>query len=281
MAQSIANNPLAKHFRQPAIYLRLPSGGKFYPQGMLDLTINGEIPIFPMTIKDEILLKTPDALMNGEGMADMIASCCPNIKDVWNIPLVDLDAILIAIRLASYGQGMDMTSSCSHCGEENEHTIDLRGVLDSLTLVNNYDKVNVVDGLAFKLKPQTYRDLNRVGLITFEQEKLISAITNSDLSEEDKRSQFQRAFNNLTDLNIQTLVSCIESITTDEGQTVVDTILINDFLNQTDRKTYDGVKELIQTTVGANSLAPIEVECVECHGKYKIKVEFNQTSFFA
>ena len=281
MENSIANNPLAKHFRQPSIYLRLPSNGRFYPEGTLELGANGEIPIYPMTIKDEVLLKTPDALLNGAGMADMIASCCPSIKDVWSIPLVDLDAILIAIRLASYGNGMDLTSSCSHCSAENEHTIDLRAVLDNLTPIKKYNEVSVLDNLTFKLKPQTYKDLNRVGLITFEQEKLIGAITDSEMSEEDKKLQFQEAFNRLTDLNVETLVSCIQSITTEDGSIVTNPVLITDFLNRTDRKTYDNVKGLIQDAVGTNALAPVAVECNECHETYKIKVEFNQTSFFA
>ena len=234
-----------------------------------------------MTIKDEILLKTPDALMNGEGMAEMIASCCPNIKDVWEIPLVDLDAILIAIRLASYGQGMDMSSTCTNCGADNEHTIDLRTVLDNLTPVKKYSDVNVLNNLAFKLRPQTYKDLNRAGLIGFEQEKLISVINNSDLSDEEKKAMFQDAFDKLTELNIATLVSCIESITTEEGVVVAEPLMIDDFLNHTDRSTYDKIKELIQSAVGANSLDPVEVECSECNTKYKIAVEFNQTSFFA
>ena len=263
MSNSIANNPLANHFRQPAIYLKLPSGGKFYPQGTLDISLTGEIPVYPMTIKDEILLKTPDALMNGAGMRDMIASCCPSIKDPWSIPLVDLDSILIAIRLASYGAGMDMSSTCTHCGEDNEHTIDLRGVLDNLSPLKQYN------------------DLNRVGLISFEQQKLMNVISSSELSDEDKKARFQESFNKLTDLNINTLVSCIQSITTETGAVVEEPMLIQDFLNNTDRKTYEGVKELIETTVVANAMEPVELVCADCHEKYKVKVEFNQSSFFA
>jgi hypothetical protein len=259
----------------------LPSAGKFYPQGTLDISVTGEIPVYPMTIKDEILLKTPDALMNGAGMRDMIASCCPSIKDPWHIPLVDLDSILIAIRLASYGPGMDMSSNCTHCGADNEHTIDLRGVLDNIAPLKQYNESNVLNDLLFKLKPQTYNDLNRIGLISFEQQKLMNVISNSELSDEDKKARFQESFDKLTDLNINTLVSCIQSITTETGTVVEESMLIQDFLNNTDRKTYEAVKELIESTVVANAMEPVELVCDECHEKYKVKVEFNQTSFFA
>ena len=125
-----ATNPLFKHFRQPAIYLKLPSGGKFYPPGAINFPPTGEIPVYPLTVKDELTLKTPDALMNGQGMAEIIKSCCPNIIDPWSMPIVDVDAVFIGIRLASYGPGMDITTTCPHCKERNEYTVDLRTVLD-------------------------------------------------------------------------------------------------------------------------------------------------------
>ena len=73
-------NPLAAHFRQPKLYMKLPSGGLFNTDDDLDFPENKEVAIFPMTAKDEIKFKTPDALMNGQGVVDVIQSCMPNIK---------------------------------------------------------------------------------------------------------------------------------------------------------------------------------------------------------
>ena len=42
------------------------------------------------------MMKTPDALVNGETTVEVIQSCMPNIKDAWKIPVIDLDVILIA-----------------------------------------------------------------------------------------------------------------------------------------------------------------------------------------
>lgn len=55
-------NPLKQFFRQPAIYLRLPSNGDFWPAGSLQMTPNSELPVYPMTAIDEITYRTPDAL---------------------------------------------------------------------------------------------------------------------------------------------------------------------------------------------------------------------------
>ena len=280
MESSIANNPLAKHFRQPSIYLKLPSGGRFYAQGTLEINATGEIPVYPMTVKDELLLKTPDALMNGSSMAEMIRSCCPSIKDPWGIPLVDLDPILIAIRLASYGNSMDMTSKCTHCGEENEHAIDLRVVLDSLKPIANYDKQSFVDGLVFDIQPQTFKEINTAGQIAFEQQKIVSAVTDSELSQEEKKARFQESFDKLTELNIGTLVSCIRSITTEDGTVVREKQLIKDFLVNCERKTYESVRDMVMTIIKANALDPIGVACDSCKKEYKVTLDFNQSNFF-
>jgi hypothetical protein len=78
------NNPLRQYFRQPAIYIKLPSGGKYYADSAIDFPVNGDIPVFPMTVKDELTLKTPDALLSGESTVKVIESCCATIKDAWD-----------------------------------------------------------------------------------------------------------------------------------------------------------------------------------------------------
>ena len=92
------SNPLSKYFRQPSIYVTLPTG-KDYPATVLEQSQSGEIGVMPMTAKDEIRFKTPDALMNGEGVVEVIQSCVPQIKDAWSVRSYDLDTILKCIEV--------------------------------------------------------------------------------------------------------------------------------------------------------------------------------------
>ena len=101
-------NPLFKHFRQPAIHIKLPSEGQYWPAGSVEIPQTGELPIYPLTTRDELTLRTPDALMNGSSVVDVMQSCCPSIKNAWDMPSVDVDAILIAIRIASYGHELEV-----------------------------------------------------------------------------------------------------------------------------------------------------------------------------
>jgi hypothetical protein len=77
----MSNNPLTQYFRQPAVYVKLPSGGKYYSEGAIVMPANQELPVYPMTAIDEITYRTPDALFNGNAVVNVIKSCIPNIVD--------------------------------------------------------------------------------------------------------------------------------------------------------------------------------------------------------
>lgn len=276
--EKATNNPLFKHFRQPAIYLKLPSQGRFYPNGTLDLSVTNDIPVFPMTVKDEITLKTPDALMNGAGMAEVIKSCCPSIKDPWVIPAVDLDAIFVAIRLASYGTNMDVNTSCPHCDEQNEHTVNLTNILENIH-PSDYTDQPVINGLIFKFKPQTYNDVNKTNIATFEERRLIANIVDSDLPDDEKKRLFDESFKKITDLNVELLISCIESITV-EGKTVTDSSMLREFLDNCSRQDYTAIKDAVQSIIDKNKLGSVDLVCNECNGEYKTDLVFDQANFF-
>jgi hypothetical protein len=153
-------NPLVKHFRRPALYFKLPSNGTYWEEGSVDLPVTGEIPIYPMTTADEITLKTPDALMNGTGVVNVIQSCCPNIHDAWKMPSIDVDSLLIAIRVASYGKTMSITAQCPKCKQDHSYDIDLTNLITQVKSPN-YDATVDYDGLKIKLKPQNYLSVNK------------------------------------------------------------------------------------------------------------------------
>ena len=275
-----ASNPLQKHFRRPAIHLKLPSQGRFYPEGTLNLPVTGEIPVYPMTVKDELTLKTPDALMNGSGMVEVVRSCCPNILDPWHMPAVDVDAVFVAIRLASYGNAMDFTSACPHCKEKNEHSIDLRVLLDNLHPAN-YTAPVVIDGLQFHFKPQNYQNINQTNIITFEERRLVDSIVlNDQLNEEEKLAKFNESFEKLKQMNVDVVAASINSVTTDDGTVVTDRASIIEFLDNCSRQVYDAIKNNIEELIKKNKIDDVKLTCTECEKNYSSELVFDQANFF-
>ena len=273
-----SNNPLKQYFRQPAIYIRLPSKGNFYPPGTLDMPPNGEIPVLPMTAVDEISYRTPDALFNGSAMVDVIQSCVPNIKNAWAIPAVDVDTILVGIRLASHGHSLDSGSQCPNCQHEHEFTIDLRVLLDNIQAPDYNNSVRHGD-LEFFFRPMTYQDLNANNQLQFEQQKIMSMIPDSETSETDKIKNINDALKRLTAITVQALCQGIAAVKTPQA-VVTETEYILELMNNCDRKIFTSVRDHIIDLKNQAELQPVDLKCPECQHEYKQNITLDMTSFF-
>jgi|688.fasta_scaffold60658_2 hypothetical protein len=274
-------NPLARHFRQPVIYTKLPSRGQYWPEGSLELSMTGELPILAMSTKDEIILRTPDALLNGQGVIDVIHSCCPNIKDAWNMPSIDVDSVIIAIRIASYGNKMDFSSTCPHCNTEHDYAIDLGVVLNGIE-TPNYKKAIEVDNLKIKLRPQPYFSLNKTNIIAFEEQQLLRSLQQAGDSAEDVQTKFNSQLNKLIDLNIMIAADSTESIELEDGQLVTDGGYIKEFYSNCDNKTVKAVKARLDEYNKQANIKPFTVTCgnEECGKAFEIDIVFDFASFF-
>lgn len=273
-------NPLAKHFRKPAIYIKLPSGGRFWPKGSIDLPENGEIPVYPMTTGDEITLKTPDALMNGSSVVAVIQSCCPNILNAWHMPAVDTDALLIAVRIASYGQNMEINTVCPHCNEKNEHDVSLPEFLDRVKCPD-YSQQLIEDGLKIKLRPQDYHQVSQSNVINFEESKLAQALADPNVEEEVRNARLKASMQRIIDLNENLMVKCTEYIELEDGERVTDANYLKEFYQKADARVVRAVTDRLSALAQQAALPLIDVSCSECTKAYKVPIEFDYASFFA
>ena len=278
MSEISNNNPLTKFFRQPAIYLKLPSNGAFWPNDAIELPLTGEIPVYPLTTKDEIILRTPDALLNGEGVVEVIQSCCPSIKDAWQTPSVDVDAILIAIRIASYGSNFEQDTKCPHCNEENSYTIALSPILDGIKCPN-YNKISVRD-LTFKLKPQRFFGINRINTIEFEEDKIRQALALPDTDAEIKSKELTRSIERLIDLSIETVASGIDYIELPDGSIVKEKEHIFEFLQNAESIFVTEVQKVLTNLSQETAIKPAVVKCGHCEQDYQIPLMFDYSNFF-
>lgn len=279
-------NPLFKHFRQPKLYIRLPSGGNFYPDGAIDRTANGEYPVYSMTAKDELRFKTPDALLNGQATVDVIQSCIPNIRDAWSVPSIDVDAILIAIRIATYGEMMDITTRVPNTEIEKSFEVDLRRLLDSLT-VAEYDNVIRIGDFTIEIAPLNYRTFTETAMKTFEERRLFRTINDSELSEEEKLSRFNESFNRITDMNIRIVTRSVVSVRYQNEPAVFEPEYINEFFDNIDKDVFKAIITHVETQRDRFRIPPLEATTTEeeqaagAPKNYSIPVNFDQSNFFA
>jgi hypothetical protein len=277
---TLSNNPLTAFFRQPKIFISLPSKGKFYPEGSLSLNEMGELPVFAMTARDELMFKTPDALLNGTSTVEVIKSCIPGITDPWNMPSMDLDAVLCAIRIATYGVTMEMTSQCPKCNHVNDLVLDLRRVLDNLKELNFKTEILINDSILIKLHPLTYKQITDASLKAFEHQRIFSIINDENISEEQKLKMFQESFVKLTDLTIDTITECIASVETSAGATD-NKAFISEFLRNTDKLVFEEINKAIEGSKKSASMPELDTKCRECEHEYKVSITLDQSDFFA
>jgi hypothetical protein len=272
------DNPLRKYFRQPVIHLRLPSGGKFYPPGTLDLPPNGEIPILPMTAVDEITSRTPDALFNGSAVVNVLTSCVPNIQDPWTIPATDFNALLAAVRIASYGHEMEISSTCPKCNQTHPYSIDLRSALDQVQMAD-YDTPAVIGDLSCYFVPMTYGQLNEVSQIQYEDQKLMQIVNSAETTEEEKMTKLGEAFKRITYLTIRSIAQSIGAIKT-ANVMVTDTAQIEEFLINAPKDVFNRLRDHAIQLREATELAPVAIICDNCQNDYKQEFTLDMSNFF-
>jgi len=278
-------NPLNKYFRQPAIYISLPSGTN-YPPHVVTPSQTGELGVMPMTAKDEIRFKTPDALMNGQGVVDVIQSCVPDIKDAWQVKSYDLDTILVAIRIATYGETMDISFNVPGINEKASHTVNLPAILDQLRSTRVDSEMVLKDGLKITVRPLTYKDMTATSLQTFQQQKMYSAIQDSQLSDEEKAKRFNDAFKALTDLNSSILLKNIEKVTMTDGTEITDSAHIKEFIENANAPLVKEIEDNLATLRGQGAVKPLKLKATEEQIKkgapatYEVPVTFDTANFF-
>jgi hypothetical protein len=275
---ALDNNPLKQYFRRPSVYVKLPSGGKYYPPGVIDMPDNGEIPIFPMTAIDEITTKTPDALYNGTAMAELMKSCVPNIKDPWAINSMDLDAILIGIRAAGGGNDMEIESECPACKDIGKYGINLINMLSQMR-PGNYDTELEVNDLKIKFRPLSYKEMNEASIGQIEIQRVFIMLENEP-DEEIRKNRGQEALKKVTQLTIKLLTGAIEYIETPTSR-VDHKEFILDFLNNSDKNMYVELRDHNANLKSQTEIKPLRIKCVHCTNEYEQPFTLNTSDFFA
>ena len=234
-----------------------------------------------MTARDEILLKTPDALLNGQGIIDVIQSCCPNITDAWQMPSVDVDAVLIAIRIASYGTTMSVDTTCPNCQTENNFDIDLTGYLDNIVLPD-YNQKFTYDKVRIKIKPQNYASLNETGKISYEQQRVLENIIVDNNEDPVKITEYKKHINKLVDLNAKLLVDNTEYIEIiDTGTIVNEKEFIEEFYFNCDSELCKALQDQLVEVGKQGAVKPQTGTCEKCATNYDVALTFDYASFFA
>jgi hypothetical protein len=256
-------NPLLDRIRLPGETFKLPSLALFYKNGELDdSVVDGEIHVFPMTTIDEIILKTPDRLLDGKAIYEVFSRCIPQVKNAGALLSKDVDYLLACLRLVTYGPEMEInfTHTCENA-KENSYMVAIRPLLQKAkpidpTTVGSSFKHILPNGQVVKFRPPLFASVIQLSqAIDFAP---------SDISSEEYGK-----------LVIRTLANMIESV--DE---ITDPELIFDWLVALSSGWVRGISDAVKDVSdwGVNFKTPLV--CKDCGKPVEVEISTNPLTFF-
>ena len=257
------SNPLETYFRQPAIYITLPSKGEYYPPDTLTLNENKEIAVYPMTAKDEIVMKTPDALLTGQSTVDVIQSCIPAIKDAWKIPSIDIDTILIAIRIATYGEEMPVSIPITEIKESLSASVNLTNALERVNGHVPNTELILPSGIKVKIKPIDYAMMSRQAMRVYDEQRMVKTVQDSELDDETKTKKYMEVFTKVAMYSVDEMIFSIDTLHTPDGKQVTEQGYITEFVQNMDVSTSKLIKQKIDEIRKTGAIPPMEYDVPE------------------
>jgi len=110
------HNPLIEKARStmPGTTYRLPSRGVFYEDTNIlrDDVDNGEVVVYQMRLREELAMKSTDAIFQGTAVTDTIRYCVPQVLDPMRLVSEDVDYLLTVIKKQSHGNTITYRDAC-------------------------------------------------------------------------------------------------------------------------------------------------------------------------
>jgi hypothetical protein len=279
------DNPLKKYYRNVKLSVGLPSRGKYYADDVLTLNESGELPIYPMTAQDEITLQNPDALLTGSAAIDVIKSCVPNIHKPRSLLACDIDVLMIAIRVASYGEEANMELQCPKvdCEHLNTFTLPLDTLLNQAETLEESYEVVIDNGLTVLIRPGSFESMVRQQKTAFENTKLQDAINTPEMSDEQRIKILSGVFSSMSKLNFELINEAIKAVLFTDDDDVVQTVdsqqHIGEWIQNIDKKTVAKIEAKIIDVNKVGIAKTVPATCTECGTQWDAPIEFNPVNF--
>lgn len=252
-----ATNPLLQRLKLPGRVFQLPSRGALYKNGELD-SPEGEIHVHPMSALTEINLKNPDQLFNGKALMEVCAECIPDIKKPTELFGRDVDALMIFLRLVTYGPKFEVSvkHTCENA-KNHSYVVDIERMVAEMKPLDPTEKfeVTIQSGQKVVLHPVKFEHL--IKLFQMNAGK-------KELTPEDVKKNII--------LNLSSLVESVDGIT--------DPALIEGWIRELTTPMQNRITDVIEkmNDWGPNNTA--KLKCKDCGTEMDVELPLEPISFF-
>lgn len=274
----------------PSVDIALPTRGYFYPEGevLADGIDPDNMTVQPLAALDESAFRDPLLLISGHAIGRMIRKVCPGVIDPGSMSDLDIQTILIACRIASYGPKLELKHTCKECQNETTFQIDLNEHIQQYTAFTpeQFDSFRLVlpkAGQKVMLRPVRYEDSVAMSIDLIKSSSQLDDLTKSTddaLSEEfilKYRDQMEAAIQT----NLRAVLSSILFVETKKGDRVSDPEFITEWLKILPPEDFKAITKKI-TEIGdeLREKSKLEYECQNCGTANTIYVELDPQKLF-
>lgn len=256
-------NPLLAKVFIPGETFALPSGGNMYTDGELDETvINGEIIINPMVTYEEIVLKTPDKLLNGTGIVEVLRRCAPQIRKPLQLFAKDLDYVLICLRKMSFGGEISVTYTHECDNKEYNYVVSLDELIAKTKKINPQKieteyKTVLPNGQVITVAPPRYEQvLSFFQIYSQNKEEMDTALVAEQI--------------------IKNSVGIVQSV-----DNIFDKKLIREWVEALPPGYLKQIAGMIDNAAEWGPNMKVKKECKNCHQEIELEILLNPISFFS
>ena len=281
----MSNNPLQKHFRRPALWVKLPTLGRWYRDGAVNFNEEQQVRIFGLSAKDDIMLNTPDALLNGHALETVIQSCVPDVRDVKKLLQPDLDSIFLGIKAATNNGKFEIERKCEACGHDNNFEVQCARLIDMTTYVEDSDTIIMIgNDLRVRIAPYSYEMRTMLIQKQLEEQRTLTAIEKDEQIVDDmvRADILARSIDKLATLTFKLVAQSISAIEMlgQDAMVVTDSDHISEWLQNIDKNTADAVIEAVNNLNNIGPPKETDAQCSQCGHRWKEKLTFDPALFF-
>jgi len=288
------SNPLVDELYEmgaiPSVEIALPTMAAFYPKDKV-LKKDADpanISIGPLSMLEESAILDPMLLISGRAITRLINHIAVQVDNPQELCEVDVQAMLIACRMASYGNELVLEHVCPHCENTNTIQIDLSEHIQRFSPYTteelNEFNIETSIGQIVSLKPISYEDA--VNLTISSIKTNIDAEEFENISDKEMLSTkyieaYKKQFEKVLSTNVDAMTSTIYYVTTKSGKKVTDRSKIQEWIATLPPVDINLITERVKKiNEDIQERSKLELTCQSCKKNDIIYVELDPQKLF-
>lgn len=259
-------NPLLARIKIPGETVRLPSGALFYTHGELASNVkNGEVHVHPLSTYDEIVLKSPDKLVNGTAIEEVFRRCIPEVEKPLELFAKDVDYLVMALRKATFGPKIELKFN-HHCKEEAKDQDYTADISTFMAATRGIDPTKINDNYHLTLPND-----QKVVIVPTRFKSVVQILQDSAVAVDNEVDQLVYYKNRM----ISTFASVVDSV---DG--ITDRDQIWEWLDQLNIGWIKMIQKAVEKSGDWGPDTTFNATCKDCNQPIQIEIPLNPVTFF-